>query len=103
MRWLRYEKGKFGNLQYKTNLDPDEPFKTVNIKKRGFPNLTRNSIPVVDKVPKISKAKKKDLIDMLQFVSQEFHPFYHALVDSDIEGDALADSTDEEHTSDDER
>lgn len=95
VKWLRYGK-KFGEVLYKTTLDKEEPFKVLNILKRGIPNVQLNEVPQRYTAPvKISKEKKNDLIDLLPQISPEFHDFYKNLatdaevlnIDPDLEED----------------
>lgn len=61
-------------------MHDDEPFKTLNIKKRGFNEITFNEIPVCYNQPiPISAEKKKDLISMLPLIDKEYHNFYESL------------------------
>lgn len=81
IKWLRYTKS-FGKVFYKNTLDVDEPFKTINIRKRGFNELTYNSLPCCYTEPiKINDAKKKDLLSMLELIDRNFHQFYKELCD----------------------
>lgn len=101
IRWLRYEK-VFGLIQYKNSLRDDEPFKTLNIRKRGVNDITYNNLPVRYTEPiKISSAKKRDLLSMLPLIDSCYHDFYTSL-QSDELPDYHPDITEEEHSVDDE-
>lgn len=85
VKWLRYTK-EFGIIYYKTTLNENEPFKKLNINKRGICSVQLNELQLcyVEQI-KISDAKKKDLMDLLQFIEPSFHTFYQELkCDSDI-------------------
>ena len=58
----------------------DEPFKTINLRKRGGNNLNKSDIKKIQNVPPISKEKAQDLLFLLDFVDPQFHPFYRSLV-----------------------
>uniref|UniRef100_A0A1Y1N893 DUF7869 domain-containing protein n=1 Tax=Photinus pyralis TaxID=7054 RepID=A0A1Y1N893_PHOPY len=95
IRWLRYEKSK-QSFQYKLSFDEEEPFKTVNLEKRGR--------SVADLVPKqayskpvpITSEKKQHLMDLLPYISQSLWDFYRNLTaDKDLR-DLLPDSSSDE-------
>lgn len=78
--WLQYRSCDIGLLYYKTSLSEDEPFKVLNIKRKGrtlnfMPKKTYNA-----PVP-ISKEKKRDLIQLLTLIPNIYHDFYNNLVD----------------------
>lgn len=76
VKWLKYSK-EFGRLYYKTSLSKDEEFEKLNVKTRGI-----NKITICDLKPSysgpinISLAKKKDLVDMLDLINENYHNFY---------------------------
>lgn len=79
IKWLHYTK-EFGKIYYKTSFDVDAPFKTFSFRKRGINKLTYSDIPNCYESPiKISDAKKKDLISMLNLIDPSFHNFYMEL------------------------
>lgn len=84
VQWLRYTK-KFGTVLYKNSLTEDEPFKTLNIKRRGVNNVSLLDLPRCYSAPlKISKEKKKDLLDLLQFIDPTLHNFYLNISDENV-------------------
>jgi hypothetical protein len=82
IKWLHYEKSKPGIVQYKTSLD-ESPFKTLNLSRRGRNNVTLKPKLKYTEPNKITKEKKQDLINLLQFISPVFHQFYKDLTTSD--------------------
>lgn len=84
IKWLRYTK-TFGKIYYKNCHEVDEPFKVMNIRKRGFNQLTYTDIPHCYEGPiKINEAKKKDLLSMLHLIDTNFHAFYMELCGEDM-------------------
>lgn len=76
VRWLRYTR-EVGKIFYKYTLDDDEPFKVVNIRRRGVLNLCPAETPKCYVEPiKISTAKKQDLIAVLPLIDGIYHEFY---------------------------
>lgn len=66
---------------YKTSLKEYEPFKVLNIIKRGYNDVSASDVKECYSEPiKINPAKKKDLIDMLPYINPEYHSFYNSLV-----------------------
>lgn len=80
IKWLRYSKNSPGIIQYKESLNENDPFKILNIKRRGVSYTTEFSLKqcYLDVLP-ISQKKKKDLVDMLPLISPGFHDFYKNL------------------------
>ncbi|XP_067633255.1 uncharacterized protein [Eurosta solidaginis] len=94
IRWLRFKKANFAKILYKTTLDEDAPFKTLNLLKRGVNSIVKADLPLLTDDAKISSKKKKDLLDLLPFVNPCFHPFYKSLLtdnSSDIHPDLVED------------
>lgn len=59
IKWLRYT-DNFGVIQYKNSLSEDEPFKSLNIRKRGINCLHLSDLQLCYDGPQIiSKEKKK--------------------------------------------
>lgn len=79
VKWLRYTKGDFGTISFKTSLSADEPFKRLNIRRRGFHTVTYADLEKDKYSQTISVEKKKDIMDMLQFIDPNFHDFYKQL------------------------
>lgn len=78
VRWLRFLKDQPGVLFFKTSLDEEEDFKEVSFRRRG---KVAKYVPEKKTGPNnlISIEKKKDLIDLLPFISPVFHGFYENL------------------------
>lgn len=79
IKWLRYTNDS-GIILYKNTLEIDEPFKVINIRKRGIGQLKFKDVPQCYSEPiKISDAKKKDLISLLPLIDNHYHDFYKEL------------------------
>lgn len=84
VRWLRFTK-EHGIVQYKNSLDDEEEFKTLNVRRRGINTIELDSVSKSYLGPiKISKEKKKDLLDVLPLIDPMFHDFYKNLQDDNI-------------------
>ena len=95
IKWLRYTK-EFGTIEYKNSLSPDEKFKKLNIRKRGFNQIQIDDVPKAYTEPiKISAEKKKDLISMLPLIDSVYHMFYNNL-STEIMSDFHPDITEED-------
>lgn len=79
MRWLQYKK-EFGTILFKTTLTVDEPFRLINIRKRGVNRIRIQDVPpcYTDAIH-ISDAKKKDLLSLLPLIDTNYHSFYKSL------------------------
>lgn len=82
IRWIRYTK-EFETILYKTSLNEDEPFKHLNIKRRGINNISLNVLELcyityMEDI-KNSHKKKKVLLDTLNLIHPTFHSFYKDL------------------------
>lgn len=79
IKWLRFTK-EHGTVFFKNSLKEDEPFKSINLKRRGCNNVKITDLrqcyfqPVV-----INSKKKKDLMDMLPLIDVNYHSFYIGL------------------------
>lgn len=84
VKWLRYTKADFGKILYKTSLDDNETFKTLNIRRRGVNTINYSDLghPYSDGKP-ITKEKKSDLIFLLPQIDPVFHDFYKNLKTTD--------------------
>lgn len=79
IKWLRYTKD-FGSIYYKTSLKENEPFKVLNIKRRGFNSVKTNDLRrCYSTAIKINTKKKQDLLDMLPLIDECHHNFYQSL------------------------
>lgn len=79
VRWLRYEKRSFGLLKFKTSLEDSDEFHSVSFRRRGKIPLILNPPLSYAGPVLISKEKKRDLIDLLPFISRTFWDFYENL------------------------
>lgn len=78
--WLRYEKKSLGILQYKTSLETLQPFESVSFKRRGKSNILLRPKNCYDGPVPITVEKKKNLIELLPYISRTWWDFYHNLV-----------------------
>ncbi|XP_075152739.1 uncharacterized protein LOC142239131 [Haematobia irritans] len=94
VRWMRYEKDKLGILQYKHSHTMEEKFKELNINQRRRKEQTASLTQSYTSDLPISMNKKRDLIEMLPLINENFHNFYQNLktegecsieVDSDLD------------------
>lgn len=84
VKWLRFTKDS-GSIQFKTTLSDNEPFRILNIRRRGFNNIPSSELQKCYSAPlKINSAKKRDLIDLLPLIDRRVHPFYEALQTEDM-------------------
>lgn len=79
VKWLRYTKDDFGMISFKNTLSTDEPFKRLNIRRRGYNSIKYTDLEKDNYPQTISAEKKKDLMDILQFIDPCFHDFYKNL------------------------
>lgn len=81
--WARYSSSMIGKMYYKKSLNEDEPFKTLNLRRRG----TRNVEFALEQAynEPISKEKKEDLIDLLPLIPDIYHDFYKNIKSNDSE------------------
>ncbi|XP_072387052.1 uncharacterized protein [Diabrotica undecimpunctata] len=79
MKWLRFSQNP-GVLEYKSSLNVDEPFKSVCFLRKGNTWPKNIKIPLSYKGPNpINIDKKKNLIELLPYISETFHDFYRNL------------------------
>uniref|UniRef100_A0A6P7G8N4 Uncharacterized protein LOC114339032 n=1 Tax=Diabrotica virgifera virgifera TaxID=50390 RepID=A0A6P7G8N4_DIAVI len=82
-RWLRYEKSN--QFQYKLSFDKEEPFKTVDLEKRGKAAINLLPKEAYNKPVPITIEKKKHLMDLLPYISESLWDFYKNLpTDKDL-------------------
>lgn len=84
VRWIRYT-NNYNQILYKTNLNPEEPFNLLPLVKRGASTLTLGHLKNIEDLPILSSDKKKDLMDLLQYINPDFHSFYKNLKTSSTE------------------
>ncbi|CAH1226555.1 unnamed protein product [Diabrotica balteata] len=77
--WLHYKKDS--DIGFKYTLDPNEPFRSMSMLRRG--RLTSMSniqiLPAYNDPLPIDYLKYKDILDLLPFIDQIYHGFYHSL------------------------
>uniref|UniRef100_A0A2S2NSJ8 Uncharacterized protein n=1 Tax=Schizaphis graminum TaxID=13262 RepID=A0A2S2NSJ8_SCHGA len=83
--WVRYCASMISKMFYKTNLSEDEPFKTLNLIRRGTRNLEFALEQAYNEPLPISKEKKKDLIDLLPLIPDIYHDFYKNIKSNESE------------------
>jgi len=85
--WLRYDKN-FGTIQLKNTLDPDAPFRILDLKKttgktragRETTSASQLVIPhTYNKPNPIDSEKKRDLLSLLPLIDPLYRPFYYGL------------------------
>lgn len=98
VKWLHFDKNEPGILYYKTELDESD-FKTVSFRRRGRSDLVLRPQLRYKSPNCITVEKKKDLMDLLQFVSPVFHQFYKELETSksarNVHPDTIVEETDD--------
>ena len=72
IQWLRYEKDKPFQIMYKTRLDVDEPFQTLDVRPKltkGRPTMRLPEQELLYKEPCIINAlKKRDMLFLLKYI-----------------------------------
>ena len=93
IKWIRVMKEKPLQFQYRHSLNTLETWKIVDLKRKAKgrpPDLGRILLPKLYSRPReIKPGKKKDLMELLDYVPPVHHAFYHQLV-------AAADDNEEE-------
>lgn len=85
MRWIRLEKAEPLKVKYKTTFSDDIPFSVVNFEKKqnvGRPVLNLSNIVQEKLYPSgkpITMAKKRDMMDLLQYIPPVHHTYYKNL------------------------
>lgn len=75
-QWFRYEKSEpFGKIKFKNSLSRSEPFKTLSLQRRGKTQTYKLELISSKPLP-ISSEKKKDLLDILEYIPKDTHSFY---------------------------
>lgn len=82
--WFRVEESNPFGFKYKTSFDSSEPFKEVNLTRKNnkgkvIQHLIANQKYANDNENPIKKEKKKDLLQLLKFISPDNHQFYKDL------------------------
>ncbi|XP_036326739.1 uncharacterized protein LOC118739490 [Rhagoletis pomonella] len=84
IKWFRFTK-EYGNIYFKTSLSEEDPFKCINITKRGINCVKIKDLKNCYVSPiKINTKKKSDLIDMLPLVDEIYRDFYMNLTSEDM-------------------
>lgn len=99
VRWVRYTKD-CNSILYKKSLDIEIPFKILKICKRGAKSINSKDLNIIREIPRISAAKKKDLMDMKELINSEFHSFYENLISDEDALNIHPDLVDEEQVED---
>lgn len=87
IRWIRYEK-VYGELQFKYSLNPEEPFRVLDLTQRGKRGRPKNITSLyystvltncyTSPLP-INPEKKQDLLSLLPLIHEDCHSFYQKL------------------------
>lgn len=79
IKWLHYEKNEPYTMFFKTELDKED-FTRVSLQKKGNNHRSKLIISeAYDGLLPISKEKKKDLMELLPYISPVYHDFYKNL------------------------
>ena len=91
IRWIRVSKDESLQFRYRYSHNPLEQWKVVDLKRRtkGRPPDTGHIVPKKPYMSprSIKSAKKKDLLELLNFVPPIYHAFYQDLVSEGTEDD----------------
>jgi len=93
VKWFRYSKENKNIVFYKTSLDQNEHFKTLDMSRRKsiFINLPKACTDTLE----ITEEKKSDLLSFLSFIPEVFHNFYQNLKTSkDISDPIVSEDSD---------
>lgn len=78
IQWLLYHKIHPFSIFFKYSNNPEVLFENVNIKKRNSINIADLELDLLYPLGKqISVEKKKDLIELLQYIPPVYHDFYN--------------------------
>lgn len=93
IKWLRYSQQP-GMVEYKTSLKEEGPFKVMDLRRKWTNWPKQIKIPLSYRGPNpINPEKKKNLLELLPYVSEPFHDFYRNLKTKDDVGDILPDAS----------
>ena len=112
LTWMKFDKDDPDMIQYKYGYDEDAPFKRINVREKVLKKRTRLSekqvkifeegykLPMAydDCLPrKVSKAKKKDLLDLCSdlVIPAKYHYFYENLKTTSDDEEMETDSGEE--------
>jgi hypothetical protein len=83
MKWIRYRRGSPQSFQFKYTLNNDYPFSTVSLTKgkgKGRPrNANIEQEPLYQRVRPVTKEKKRDMVDLLQYIPPVHHDYFRKL------------------------
>lgn len=80
LQWARYSRENIGILYYKSSLNIDDTFLSVNFRRRGKQASAISLTKLHNGPVSINKEKKKDLMDLLPLIDKQFHDFYQNLL-----------------------
>ena len=99
IKWIRVQKDKPLQFQYRYSLNDLEAWKTVDLKRRTKdrpPDLGRIQLPRMYTTARpIKPAKKTDLLSLFQYIPPLHHPFYNNLLATDGNNEGSEQSDDE--------
>lgn len=105
MKWIRVQKDKPLQFQYRYSLNSLEAWKTVDLRRRAKgrpPDLGRIQLPRLYTTPRpIKPGKKADLLSLFDFIPPLHHAFYNSLLSTTCEESDSEDSENENGDSDD--
>ncbi|KAK3911403.1 Adenylate kinase, partial [Frankliniella fusca] len=78
--WWKYEKKNIGLVQVKSSFCADAEFRTLSFLRRGVRSdrvqRLYSCLKTLPAATPISEKKKKDLLDLLPYLDQEYHDYY---------------------------
>lgn len=77
VKWFRYSKKNKNVVFYKTSLDENEHFKTLDMSRRK--SISMDLPKAYTDILEITEEKKSDLLSLLSFIPEVFHNFYQNL------------------------
>lgn len=90
MQWLKFHKMHQFKIFFKYSNNTDVLFESVDVSKRNSKSLAGIELDLVYPDGKeISKEKKKDLIELLEYVPPVHHEFYKNIKDSSTVGNTV--------------
>eukprot|EP00102_Acyrthosiphon_pisum_P027826 XP_016665036.1 PREDICTED: uncharacterized protein LOC107885857 isoform X2 [Acyrthosiphon pisum] len=93
VKWFRYSKENKNVVFYKTSLDENEHFKTLDMSRRK--SISMDLPKAYTDILEITEEKKSDLLSLLSFIPEVFHNFYQNLKTSkDISDPIVSEDSD---------
>jgi len=77
VKWFRYSKKNKNVVFYKTSLDENEHFKTLDMSRRK--SISMDLPKAYTDILEITEEKKSDLLFLISFIPEVFHNFYQNL------------------------